>query len=228
MSARVERMIHDHIWLAETLAHRVWRGAPHVLDREELLAIAYLGLVGAAQRWEPYCEERGYSPDATQWVKTFLGRRIQGALIDALRTSDWAKRKLRARAKRLQAAGQSEGLSYEELAERSGMSVAEVRATLQAMTHQPISLERAELVLVADVDVESTVEVSLILGRLNAAIRALPFEQQAVVALHYLDGLQLQQIAQVMNIAEGRASELHTEAALALHEVMKTAVGGHR
>ncbi len=224
----VEAMIADHMWLAHSLAQQWWRKAHFALDIEELRANAYLGLVTACRRWHPYCEENGFSPAATEYLKTFIVRRVNGCLVDALRANDWATRNLRARAKALRAAGQAEGLTYQELADRSGMSEPDVRATVQAMTRRPVSLEGEDVDPVATQDVESSVVVNLVLDTLVTALRTLPWDQQAVVALHYHDGLQLPQIAHAMGISESYASQLHTAAAVWLHTVMRDAMGDPR
>lgn len=60
MDAQLEAMIAEHLPLAQALAQKVWRQAPHALDLDELKGIANLGLVAAADRWHPYCAERSY------------------------------------------------------------------------------------------------------------------------------------------------------------------------
>jgi RNA polymerase sigma factor for flagellar operon FliA len=223
----VETMIRDHMGLAQSLAQQVWRGAPHALDLDELRAIAYLGLVSAVRRWKPYCAERQFSPEAVQFLKTFIVRRVHGALIDALRASDWATRNLRTRAKALQAAGQQSGASYTELADRSGMSVSDVRNTIRGMARRPVSLEGQDPQLIdPETDVESSVVVDLLLEEVVATVRALSTQHKLVMTLHYFEGNQLQHVAQLMGITESLASQLHAEAVLAVHDVLMTAVGG--
>jgi RNA polymerase sigma factor for flagellar operon FliA len=222
VEAALEALVHQYQSLAQSLAQQVWRTAPHALEMDELMGIAYLGLVSAAKRWHPYCEERGYSPDALEYFKPFVVRRVRGALIDAIRSSDWATRSLRTRAKALQAAGQDKGLSDTELAQRSGMSVQEVRNTIRGMSQRPVSMEAEELDPVAGRSVESDVFTSDVLNNVVGTIRDLDLDQQVVLTLHYFEGLQLQQVARTMGISESRASQLHAKAVLAVHEQMLT------
>ncbi len=221
----INALIEDHLGLAHSLALQVWRTAPHALELDELRSIANLGLVGAAQRWHAYCAENQYSPDALQYFKPFVVKRVYGSLIDAIRQADWATRSLRTRAKALQEAGQDSGASHAELAQRTGMSVAEVRATIRGMAQRPVSLEAVELEPSSRQDVESSVFVAAVLGRVVATLRTLPGDQQVVVALHYHHGLQLQAVAAAMGITESRASQLHAKAVLAVHEQMALAAG---
>ncbi len=224
LPVRPDDLIAEHLGLAHSLARQVWRTAPHALELDELIAIANLGLVSAAQRWTPYCEENQFSPAALEYFKTFAVRRIYGAMMDAIRQADWATRSLRTRAKLLQAAGQDKGLTDAELAERTGLSVGEVRSTVRGMAQRPVSLEAEEIEPSSRQDVESSVLVSSVLDDVVDTIRRLPDEEQVVVVLHYHRGLQLQEVAQAMGVTESRASQLHARAVLAVHEAMVAAV----
>ncbi len=224
MDADAHALVESHLALAQALAQQVWRTAPHALDADELRAIAYLGLVGAVNRWKPYCAEKGYSPEALEFLKPFVVRRVKGALYDAIRASDWATRSLRTRAKALADAGADRGnLTHAQLAERTGMTEAEVRATVRAMAQRPVSLDAEELDPGADDDVESSVFTRTVLDQAVTAIRDLADDQQIVIALHYHRGLQLQEVARAMGITESRASQLHARAVLAIHAAMREA-----
>lgn len=224
MSVDVDGLIHQYLGLSQSLARQVWRSAPHALELDELTGIAYLGLVSAANRWAPYCRERGFDPAALQFFKPFVVRRVHGSLMDHIRSSDWATRSLRTRAKALQEAGQDKGLSEKELAARSGMTIKEVRATIRGMAQRPVSLEAEELDPVSGGGVESDAFTADVLGTVVGAIRDLEPEQQVVLTLHYYQGLQLQEVAREMGISESRASQLHARAVLAVHAEMVTAV----
>lgn len=216
----MEALVLEYLDLAHSLARQVYRTAPHALDLDDLRGIAYLGLVGAAQRWKPYCSERGFSPLALEYFRPFVVRRVRGALIDAIRSADWATRSLRTRAKALQEAGQDKGATDHQLAERTGMSVTEVRNTLRGMAQRPVSLEAEDLDPQAHTTVESTAFTKIILSRVTTTIARLSPDQQVVLALHYYRGMQLQQVAKAMGITESRASQLHARAVLSVHAAM--------
>lgn len=223
MDDDTRKLVEEYLDLARSLAQQVWRTAPHALELDELRGIAYLGLVGAAVRWKPFCEKEGHDPGALQFFKPFVVRRVYGALIDEIRRADFASRSLRTRAKALQEAGQDRGLSERELAERTGMSVTEVRDTIRGMAQRPVSLEAEELDPHARDDVESSVFATSVLDSVVGAIRTLPPEMQTVIALHYHRGHQLQDVARRMGITESRASQLHAKAVLAVHDAMRDA-----
>lgn len=228
MQADVDALIREYMPLAQSLAQQTWRTAPHALELDELRGIAYLGLVSAAKRWEAYCLENDFSPDALQYFKTFVVRRVHGAMIDAIRSADWATRSLRTRAKMLQAAGQEEGLNDRELAERTGMSVSDVRHTIRGMSLRPVSLEAEELDPIAKRDVESSVFTTSVLTTVVGTIRDLDPDQQVVLALHYFQGIQLQEVARIMGLSESRVSQLHAKAVLTVHAEMVDAAQHER
>jgi RNA polymerase sigma factor FliA len=224
-----ERLVHEYMGLAASLAQQVWRTAPHALELDELRAVAYLGLVGAADRWKPYCQERGFSPDRLEYFKPFVVRRVRGSLIDAIRAADWATRSLRTRARALQEAKDAnhrQALSHDELAQRTGMSVADVRNTMRGMAARPTSLEAEDLDPGGTRDnVESSIFTRAVLAELVTTVRQLPADQQTIIALHYHRGLQLQEVARVMGITESLASALHARAVLAIHHAMAQIAG---
>lgn len=223
MDADMEALVHQYIGLSQSLAQQVWRTAPHALDVDEMRAIAHFGLVDAASRWKNYCAKHGHSPHALEYFKPYVVRRVRGALIDAIRSSDWATRSLRTRAKQLQDAGQDKGVPEKELAERTGLSIKDVRSTIRGMAQRPVSLEAEELDPESNRTVESSAFTAQILGTVVDTVRALPGEEQVVLALHYFHGQQLQEVARSMGISESRASQLHAKAVLAVHAEMVTA-----
>lgn len=223
MEVDVDGLITEYLGLAQSIAQQVWRTAPHALQLDELTGIAHLALVECANRWVPYCLRNNFDPAALQYFKPYVARRVYGALIDANRSADWATRSLRTRAKALQEAGQDKGASEHELAQRSGMTVKEVRQTIHGMSQRPVSLEGEELEPVSGGGVESEAFTSDVLGSMVGAIRDLEPELQIVLTLHYYKGLQLQEVARTMGISESRASQMHARAVLAVHAEMVTA-----
>ncbi len=216
-----EELIAEHLPLAHSLALQVWRKAPHALEFDELVGIANLSLVQTAQRWEPFCAEKQHDPARLEFFKPFVVRRVKGALIDATRQADWATRNLRARAKDLaDAAGHDRGLTEAELAERAGMTIAQVRATVRDMAQRPVSLEAEEIELASRSDIAGGSFAATMLRTFAETVTSLPIEQQVVLALHYHKGMQLQEVARTLGLVETRISEVHAEAVLALHRVM--------
>lgn len=229
-------LVIKHIGLSNSLALKRYKTAPHALDLEELKSIAYIGLMEAAQRWESYCTEKGYSNKDIQFFTTFASRRCFGAIEDYLRSIDWATRSLREKYKKLREVGSDEGLTRQELSERSGMDLEEIHKTIAGMSRAPVSLEsldpskldaeaktahRPELT--APVNIEADVATKELLDMFADAVLNLDLEAQVVIALHYYRGLELKKIASLLNVSEAITSQLHTSAALTLLDALKEA-----
>lgn len=222
-----DTLIRDHLGLAKAIAIQNWQTATYALEMDEMVSQANMGLVDAADRWEKYCEKNGYDPAAVEYFKVFAARRIHGTIRDGIRQNDWATRTLRDKAKRLKQAGQDDGLSAEQLAEKTGMSLKEVNATIYRMASRPISLENnwgddndRGLSSPDPVTTDGTSFQHDMLNRASEVIRALPQDQQVVLALHYYEALEIRSVARELGITESRASQLHTKAVLTIRQAL--------
>jgi RNA polymerase sigma factor for flagellar operon FliA len=79
-------LVERNLALVEHIVNRLLARLAGRHDREELVRVGSLGLVEAASRFEP---SRGIP------FATFAGLRIEGAILDHLRSSDWMPRGLR-------------------------------------------------------------------------------------------------------------------------------------
>jgi RNA polymerase sigma factor FliA len=220
MDSELVSLIEKHMGMAEAISVNVWKTAPHALDIDELRSLAFFGLTQAAARWRPYCDENGYDSQAYNFFKGFASSRIRGAIYDAIRSNDWTTRTLRGKSKLLKEAGQDNGASVTEMAERTGMSEKEVTKTMARMAAKPVSLQAASM----DFEDLETTDGSVFEQDIRAAtvdaIGKLPFEYQLVLALHYYGGKELKVVAAELKITDARASNLHTKAVLAIREAM--------
>lgn len=222
-----ETLIGNHIGLAKAIAVQNWQTATHALDLDEMVSLANMGLVDAANRWENYCLKNGYDPAAVEYFKVFAARRIHGTVRDGIRQNDWATRTLRDKAKRLKLAGQDEGLSSEELAEKTGMTLKEVNSTIHRMSSRPVSLEAntwgegdTGFNYTDPIDTEGSAFAKDMLKHASDVIRTLPQDQQVVLALHYYEALEIRAVARELGITESRASQLHTKAVLTIRQAL--------
>jgi RNA polymerase sigma factor for flagellar operon FliA len=221
-------LVRQHHELAGSIAASIWRQAPHAMEREELRSIANLALVLAAQRWPTYCQERGYSPDRLEYFVPYATRRMRGAIIDTLRQADYATRSQRSRAKQLREAGSESGATEDELSDRTGMSRSDIRDTLGSLARRPVSLDVEDSDSHPVTSVEGDFFVSSVLQSVTSTVGSLSLPQQAVLALHYFAGMELKEVASVLDITESRASHLHTDAVLLVHSAMARVVAYDR
>lgn len=81
-----DQLVIDHVDVVKSIAHRLSRRLPPSVETNDLIGIGMLGLIDAAGRYQP---SLGVPFDA------FARRRVLGAMLDELRSLDWAPRSLR-------------------------------------------------------------------------------------------------------------------------------------
>lgn len=234
MSYDKHSLIVAHMDLATKIATREWRTATHALKLDDMVSLANFGLVDAADRWEAYCNKNQYDPNAIEYFKVFASFRIRGTIRDHIRSNDWATRTLRTKSKKLKEAGQDEGLSVEELSDKTGMSVVEINKVNARLSARPISLDAhltstyedngaAPNELRDSVDTEGAAFSRDMLATFVDTVRKLPNELQVVLALYYFSRLDLRKIAEVLGLPESKVSQYHADAALAVKDSLTKA-----
>src|SRR5882724_5493703 len=93
------KAIEERAGFARSFGIKRYNTAPHALDKDEMISVAYWGLCDAARRWEKYCDAKGFRSDAMNYFTTYAYYRIKGAVEDFIRQQDWATRSLRERSK---------------------------------------------------------------------------------------------------------------------------------
>jgi RNA polymerase sigma factor FliA len=220
MTPEIEKQVQDLLPQARSEAWRIFQTAPQQLDRDELQSLAYTGLVMAANRWETYCEANGYSPDATQFFAAYALRRMRGAMLDAMRSSDWVTRSVRSRAKALREAGHDLGKSEDELSEATGLTKQQIRDTLAGVARRPVSVDAEPVDIAEQASVEGTAVVHSVMDAVVEVLRAKPAEVQIIIALRYHQGKELREIAALLGRTPDEVDVLHAEGILAVHDAM--------
>jgi RNA polymerase sigma factor for flagellar operon FliA len=220
---REEELVRAHLGLASQAVHELARRLPSHVNRDDLLSAALLGLAQAARSWDP---ERGAS------FERHAATRIRGALLDELRDSDWASRSVRARARRLQQAG-------EELAGRLGRTptqaelATELGTDPEAVRKLVSDVHRATVLnyesIVADGEADDLLPSGdrapdhVLVDRerrayLADAVLALPERLRAVVIGYFFEERPMLEIAAELGVTESRVSQLRAEALILLRD----------
>lgn len=228
MTPEAIALVESHLTLIEPIARQVVRSVPYPLDFDELKSLASCALVEAAERWKDYCERNGFDVEALDYFVAYATRRMRGACIESLRQADWVKRQARSRAKRLQAVGMgTSNLTDEELAYRADMTVAEVRATRQAVANSPVSFDAdgehgaGTLMVLSPQDVEGTAFERTAMHAMVTVLGRLDPQTRVVLVLHYYLNKELQDVAEEMEISEARASLLHSAGVLSVLDELR-------
>ncbi len=237
-AAEREKMIESHLSLVDFLVDRMMTQVPGFVSRDDIRSAALMGLMDASNRFDP---RRGVL------FKTFAERRIRGAVFDEVRRMDWFSRTLREKQSRLakvtDALGKRLGRAPEdpELAEELDMSLESFRELqLQVSQLGTISLNESldsddsgktfidNLEDTKQASVHERMEANELTGELAGYLEQLSEKERLVIALLYYEELSQKEISEVLELSEGRISQLHNQALGKLKIKMKRSINALR
>lgn len=225
-------LVERNIALVEHIVKRMAARFPSSHDRDDLVQAGIMGLIEASTRFDP---SHGTA------FSTFVGRRIEGAIIDHLRRDDWAPRSVRAGERQLQQAeadvvarrgGVHPGDA--ELSQMLGVTVDDVRrlrcriaeASLDSLD-RPVGRGEAVSTLsetVADLSglgVEGELDERELRAYLRDAVSLLPERHRLVIVGHFLEGRSMTELGELLGVTQSRASQLKEDALRLIREGMK-------
>lgn len=205
--------------LVEHIVNRVSANLPASHSREDLVQTGILGLITATIRFDP---SRGAA------FSTFAGRRIEGAVIDLLRSADWAPRSVRSMERRLATAEDRRSAlqtaSVERLSRELGCDPEEIhrlrkdiaRARLDSLD-RPVGADGTTVPLSATIvddgeRPEELVDEHELLGYLRDGVALLPERHRIVVIGYYFEGRSMTDLGALLGVSQPRASQLKEEA----------------
>jgi len=233
-----EEIVHKYLHLVKYVAGRISVNLPPNVELNDLINDGILGLIDAIEKYD---DARGVK------FETYAITRINGAILDALRSLDWVPRAVRQKARELERAYQQLETEFgrvpaeDELAAKMGITRKELDHLMQRVRGTAVlSLEEFlpnekgyEIPLVdtlkdGDNDVTIAVEQGEIRNSLVKAVEELPQQERTVIKLYYFDGLTLKEIKGELNVSESRVSQIHAQAVIHLRQklrVMRTDLG---
>jgi RNA polymerase sigma factor FliA len=213
-----DRLVLENLDYVRHLLGRMRITLPAFIDEDNLEAAGVLGLVEAAQQFDP---RRGVE------FKTFAYHRIRGAILDELRRNcpvpqhvleRWAE--IRRVWERL-----GEHVTPADLARECDLTEEEVEGCLEAIRlTQPATWDE-ELANIArsghgDEQPERALDEADQLRLLANAIEQLPERLRIVLSLYHLENLRLKEIGEVLELSESRVSRLLTQAEMRLRGIL--------
>jgi len=226
-----EEAIHQYLHLVKYVAGRIYVNLPSNVDINDLINDGILGLIDAIEKY-----------DGTRAVKfeTYAITRINGAILDGLRSLDWVPRTVRQRAREVERA--QERLERElgrdptetELATDLHVTLRELDRMRQRFKgNAMLSLEEPlpntgehELYLGDTLeDSESDVTRGLERDELHAeilrAVDSLPAPERTVIRRYYFKGDTLKAIKEELGVSESRVSQIHAQAVTRLRQALQ-------
>lgn len=214
-----EQLILDHYPLVRTIACRMVRRFPSCVDVDELINVGALGLIDAVDRFDPTREVP---------FKAYAEIRIRGAIVDALRESDWVPRSVRRKYNKIEDARLTlhrqlgREPSRTELAQALELTMDQFDALAgDAQVRKLVSLDNpvdddnmtplSERLSDDSEDLTVLWEAAEIMGSVVQAVQNLPKKERTAVALYYLNNLTLKEIGRVLGVTESRACQLRAQ-----------------
>ena len=210
------------------LAARIRERLPQQVDLEDLVHAGVIGLIEAYRRFD-------HTRNAQ--FKTFAKFRIEGAILDSLRSLDWGSRSIRVKARDIEKA--TAKLEAELGRQPSKEEIAaELNLSLAALDYVQTELHGLHTV---GQEAQSTFEGEAALdliesapsawdnpfemycktesrARLTKAVAELTEREQLILSLYYREELTMREVAHVVGLAVSRVSQLHTAALEKLRE----------
>lgn len=225
--AEVDALVTEHLPLASFAVNAVAAriSLPGHVSREDLLSCAHVALVEVARRFDP---------SAGASFATYALARLQGAVLDELRSGDWASRSVRAAARRSDAAADALTIALgrpptrEELAESLGVARSDLD-NLQVDVHRAVmvSIDAESGADGTSLDLPDTGEsperavMRTERARyLHEAIRALPDRLDEVIERNFFGDESLTDIATDLGVTLSRVSQMRARALTLLHAAM--------
>lgn len=228
-------LITSHLSLVDIIAGRMVTQVPSFMNREDIKSAGMMGLIDAANKFQP---------EKNILFKTFAEYRIRGAILDEMRKLDWFSRSLREKQTTLNRCmmelERELGRSPEEheMANRLGISLEEYQTQLGQVSHLGCvslneTLDHSETgrsfqdALIdthkgsSPVDILEQHELTHIMAGI---LEQLSEKERLVISLYYYEELTQKEIAEVLEVSEGRISQLHSQALIKLKTKAQNAI----
>ncbi len=216
-----DRLVLSYAPLVKYIATRTIKRAPSHVSLDDLVSAGLLMLVQSVDGFDPAL---GASFEQYAWT------RVAGAMIDEMRKADWAPRRLRKRAREIEAARMAvsdrldRAPTAAEVAERLGTDVADLSAVGTALERAEVSSLNTmvgegddgtiELIETVSAEGASPEEATLArerAGAIREALAQLTDRERAVVQLVFVEGRSGRDVSQIIGVSESRVSQVSRE-----------------
>ncbi|MBK9070470.1 MAG: sigma-70 family RNA polymerase sigma factor [Myxococcales bacterium] len=226
MSSLRQRLVEEHLYLADKAAKLIFRRVQHHIEWEELLALGHAGLTEAASR---------YDANAGASFSTYAWYRVQGAILDGLRRNSHVPATIWKQLAALRHAGDVlEAKAIEAaLADKQDHAAASTLDTMRQLadalalvaTSTSVSLDApggddARFADPAAVDPAHKLDAASAASALAAAIAQLPEQQRVLLQKTYWEDMSLKEAGDTLGLSRSWASRLHLQALIRLRYVL--------
>jgi RNA polymerase sigma factor for flagellar operon FliA len=207
-------VVEDLLPLVKSIALRIRVKLPDFIELDDLTQAGLIGLLNACQ---------SYDPNQGANFQTYASIRIRGAILDELRRNDWLPRSVQtqlgevSRAIAKVEAREGRTAQDHEVAETMKLSMDEYRElttklSAARLVYLDANTDSADEVPVAATEPEAEYSEEEQRTLLRAGIDMLPEREKLMMSLYYVEELNIREIAAVLEVTEGRVSQLHGQA----------------
>ena len=221
------KIIRDHLYLVDILVGRMVTQVPSFMNKDDMKSAGMLGLLDAANK---------YDPSKNILFKTFAEYRIRGAILDEMRKLDWFSRSLREKQSRIgktivdlelklgrdpedYEVAKAMDLSLENyrsmLSEVGHLGCVSLNETLDS-SHEGSSFLDSLVDERSDISPGARIEGQQLAQKIADVLAQLSQKERLVISLYYYEELTQKEIAEVLELSEGRVSQLHSQALIKL------------
>lgn len=228
-------LIKEHLYLVDILTGRMVTQVPSFMNRDDIRSAGMMGLIDAANK---------FKPEKKILFKTFAEYRIRGSILDEMRKLDWFSRSLREKQTRISRCmadlERQLGRCPDELemANRMKITLDQYQKMLGQVSHlgcvslnetldhsdngrsfQDALIDNHKSASPVNIleDHELSKSIALILEELSE-------KERIVISLYYYEELTQKEIAEVLEVSEGRISQLHSQALMKLKTKAKNII----
>lgn len=221
------KLIRDNLHLVDILVGRMVTQVPSFMNRDDMKSAGLMGLLDAANKFDP---------SKKILFKTFAEHRIRGAILDEMRKLDWFSRSLRDKHNRISRTISDLENKFgrdpeeHEIASAMDMSMEDYQTMLGEVSHLGcVSLNetldhsdegRSFLDSLTENDQTRLpgfrLEAAELTKMLAQILDELSEKERLVISLYYYEELTQKEIADILEVSEGRISQLHSQALIKL------------
>jgi RNA polymerase sigma factor FliA len=219
-----QALILEHLPQVRLVARQIHERLPEHVSLDDLISTGTIGLIAAIDRYDP-----AYNVQ----LNTYAEHKIRGAILDSLRSMDFAPRERRKKARQVEQAIHRLEQTLGRAPKEEEM-IAELRLTpdeyqrwltemrgLDVWNLQYVSGDEAVDMLQFIADEEENLpsrqfERSELERLVAEGITKMPKQERTVLSLYYQEELNIRQISEVMGVHVSRVSQLKSQAVLRL------------
>jgi RNA polymerase sigma factor for flagellar operon FliA len=234
-----DRLIAQYAPLVKLVASRIIRKLPSQIELGDLINTGILGLIDAIDKFDPSRDIK---------FETYAEFRIRGAILDELRSLDWAPRSIRQRIHEMQRAierleskhrrpatdeeiAKEMNIPLDELHDLVGKANGVSLISFDDLGYNASSGQRRNAMEYFkephSENLISLLNLKDVRDLMAQAIEELPKNERFVVSMYYFDELTMKEIGLVLGITESRVSQIHNKAVIRLKARLRRTLRGN-